>query len=301
MATAQPDRREDHPTIQSDLVAGETIRPQSPIPSIDTKISGVVVRPAKIAKAGSKYRLIPYYATGLILGLGIWTLISETSHLTMLPTPFSVLSSAEELYRNGVLIPNILASLRRAAVGYVGGVALAIPVGFLMGWYTRVRVLLEPWIQYFRAIPPLALIPLMVLVLGIGEAPKYIIIGIAAFLAAVIATYQGVLDLDRNFINAARVLGASDRVIFRRVVIPATSPYILVGARIALGNAWGTLVAAELISSQSGLGYMTQEGALYFNVPEIYVAIIIIGILGLIMDRIIYLAQRRATRWQERR
>ena len=196
---------------------------------------------------------------------------------------------------------DIYASLRRAAVGYLGGVGLAIPAGLILGWYATIRAFFEPWIQFLRSIPSLALIPLVIIILGIGSTPKYLIIGLAAFLATLIATYQGVINLDPSYINAARVLGAREGTIFLKVVIPATSPYILVGARIAIGNAWGTLVAAELISSRSGLGYMTQEGSLYFNVPEMYVSIIFIGLLGFLMDRIVYLFQQRATRWQERR
>lgn len=238
---------------------------------------------------------------GLATGAAAWIVISVVLHSRFLPTPAAVWSEGAHLYSSGVLVDDILASLRRAAVGYLGGVILAIPAGLAIGWSPRLRAFVEPWIQFFRAIPSLALIPLVVIILGIGATPKYMIIGLAAFLATLIATYQGVIDVDPSYINAARVLGAPDREIFVRVMIPAASPYILVGARIAIGNAWGTLVAAELISSRSGLGYMTQEGSLYFNIPEMYVSIILIGALGLVMDRIVYTLQQRLTSWQDRR
>lgn len=238
---------------------------------------------------------------GILIGFGAWWAASAAISSKFLPSPPTVWHEAGLLNSQGVLIDDILASLRRAAVGYGAGVLLAIPAGLALGWYAPVRAFFEPWIQFFRSIPSLALIPLVIIILGIGETPKYIIIGLAAFLATLIATYQGVLDIEPAYINAARVLGATDRSIFVRVVIPASSPYILVGARIAIGNAWGTLVAAELISSRSGLGYMTTEGSLYFNVPEMYVSIILIGILGLAMDRLVRLVQLRLTGWQERR
>jgi NitT/TauT family transport system permease protein len=234
-------------------------------------------------------------------GIGIWYIAAAVARSTLFPTPVQVASAAASLTRQGVLVPDILASLQRVAIGFSGGILAAIPVGFAMAWYRWVRGALEPWIQFLRAIPPLAMIPLVIILLGIGELPKYLVIGLAAFLPTTVAVFQGVVDVDSNLINAARVLGAPRRAVFARVVIPASSPMILTGMRIALGNAWATLVAAELIASHSGLGYMTSQGQLYFDVKEIYVGIVAIGILGILMDRIIYLSQQRLTSWQERR
>lgn len=107
------------------------------------------------------------------------------------------------------------------------------------------------------------------------------------------------MDTDRTLINAARVLGASDRTIFVKVVVPASTPFILVGMRIGLGSAWGTLVAAELIAAQEGLGFRKQV-QLYYDLPTIFVGVITIGVFGLVMNRLL-LADRRLTNWQERR
>lgn len=170
-----------------------------------------------------------------------------------------------------------------------------------MGWYGVARGLMEPWIQFFRTVPPLAIIPLAVVVMGIDETPKIFVIFLAAFLACVISTFQGVVNVDRTLIDAARVLGAKDAVIFARVVVPASTPFILVGMRVGLGSAWATLVAAELIAAQQGLGYRMQNAQLYYDLPTIFVGLISIGILGLLMDRILLLAERKLTGWQERR
>jgi NitT/TauT family transport system permease protein len=170
-----------------------------------------------------------------------------------------------------------------------------------MGWYTIARGLVEPWVQFFRTVPPLALIPLVVVLFGIGEAPKVFVIFVAAFLACVIAAFQGVVDVDRTLLNAARVLGAPTGTIFLRVVVPASMPYILVGMRVGLGSAWGTLVAAELVAAQEGLGYRMQNAQIYIDRPTIFAGLICIGILGLAMDRLLLLAERRLTNWQERR
>lgn len=170
-----------------------------------------------------------------------------------------------------------------------------------MGWYTTARGIFEPWIQFFRTIPPLALLPLVLVLMGIGELPKVFVIFLAAFLACVISTYQGVVNVDRTLINAARVLGAKDASIFVRVVVPASTPFILVGMRVGLGSSWATLVAAELLAAPAGLGKRMQDAQLYYDLPTIFVGIVCIGILGLLMDRLLLLAEAKLTGWQERR
>jgi NitT/TauT family transport system permease protein len=233
------------------------------------------------------------------VGIGCWHLLTATCAV-VLPGPVDVLNRAVTLLLNGQLVGDIFASLRRVLSGFVLGVALAIPVGFLMGWYRIARSLIEPWVQFFRMIPPLAVIPLAIVTLGIDESPKIFVIFLASFLSSVVATYQGVISVDRTLINAARVLGAKDATIFARVIVPASVPFILVGVRIGLGSAWATVVAAELIAAQSGLGYRMQQAQLYYDLPTIFVSLITIGILGLFMDRLLQAADRRLTQWQER-
>lgn len=232
-------------------------------------------------------------------GLGLWWLATAMG-FSELPDPFTVLKRIVELALSGQLWVDMGASLRRVLIGFILGAALAVPVGFLMGWYKIARAIIDPWIQFFRVIPPLAIIPLAIVTLGIDEKPKIFVIFLAAFLSSVVSTYQGVISVDRTYINAARVLGAKDRTIFLRVVIPASTPFILVGFRIGLGSAWATVVAAELIAAQSGLGFRMQQAQLYYDLPTIFVSLIAIGILGLIMDRIVVRAEERLTHWQER-
>lgn len=233
------------------------------------------------------------------IGLALWWAVTE-ARLVVLPGPAAVLDRAITLIGNGQLWGDLTASLKRVLAGFVLGVGLAVPVGFLMGWYRVARALIEPWVQFFRMIPPLAVIPLAIVTLGIDEAPKIFVIFLAAFLSSVVATYQGVISTDRTLINAARVLGANDATIFVRVVVPASVPFILVGLRIGLGAAWATLVAAELIAAQSGLGFRMQQAQLFYDLPTIFVSLITIGVLGLAMDRFLQWADTRLTSWQER-
>lgn len=231
-------------------------------------------------------------------GIGLWWIGSLFQ--PTLPSPAEVAVRGWELIADGTLIGDIAASLRRVLLGFFIGSGLAIPLGFAMGWYRPVRAVIEPWTQFFRTIPPLAIIPLAIVFLGIGEVPKVFVITLASFLVTIIATFQGVVNVDKTMINAGRVLGAGDWTIFRRIAVPASLPFIMVGLRQGLGSAWATLVAAELIAAQEGVGYRMQNAQIYYQIPTIFVGLVTIGVFGLIMDRILLWFDNRLTSWQER-
>lgn len=258
---------------------------------------GTVRRGAR--QSSKRNRKTMLNAIALIGGIGTWWIISLLSF--QIPGPIVVVLRGIELASDGSLFVDIGASLSRVLSGFLLGTLLAIPVGFLMGWYGTIRALIDPWIQFFRMIPPLAIIPLAIVLLGIGEEPKILVIFLAAFLSCVVSTYQGVVSVDRTLINAARVLGAKDGTIFARVIVPASTPFILVGMRIGLGAAWATLVAAELIAAQNGIGHRMQQAQLYYDLPTIFLGLIVIGVLGLAMDRILLAVEKKLTGWQERR
>lgn len=243
--------------------------------------------------------LLPYYVATAIIGIGGWWLYSRTTDNVLTPSPGQVITSFREGLADGSLKEHTFASLRRVLIGFGLGASLAIPIGFLMGWYRWARGMLEPWVQFFRTVPPLALIPLVIVFLGIGESAKVFVIFLAAFLSSVLATFQGVRNVDATLINAARVLGANDLTIFARVAVPNSAPYIFVGLRVALGASWATLVASELIAAARGLGRMMQAANQFLDTPRIVVGIIIIGVLGFMMDRTLLLIERRVTAWQE--
>jgi NitT/TauT family transport system permease protein len=274
-------------TVQSDA---KTLGGKNPL---------TVAESPKVKEKRKNRLMLILNVVSVLTGMGIWWLLSASG--LNLPSPAAVAGRAWTLLSSGILIQDIGASLTRVFIGFVLGSALAIPLGFLMGWYTPARGLLEPWVQFFRTVPPLAIIPLAIVLMGIGETPKIFVIFLAAFLACVISTFQGVVNVDRTLINAAHVLGAKDGAVFLRVVVPASTPFILVGMRVGLGSAWATLVAAELIAAQQGLGYRMQNAQLYYDLPTIFVGLITIGILGLLMDRVLLFAERKLTGWQERR
>lgn len=243
---------------------------------------------------------LPLYVASVCLGLLAWEIAAVTGVGSgLLPGPASVASTGWKLLRNGFLEEQVAASFERVAIGFTLGVLVAVPTGFVMGWYHWASGLIEPWVQFFRTIPPLALIPLVIVFLGIGESAKILLIFLAAYLSTVIAVFQGVRNVDRTLLSAARVLGAGDGTIFLRVVVPSSVPYLFVGMRIALGNAWATLVAAELIAATTGLGHMMQTASTYFEIPTVMVGVITIGVCGFAMDRAIMWLDRRLTRWQD--
>jgi NitT/TauT family transport system permease protein len=254
---------------------------------------------SKKKDAAPRRRMLALNLISVAAGILLWWALSASG--LRLPSPVEVAVRGWELLIDGTLLTDTVASLSRVLIGFALGTLVAIPVGFLMGWYAWARGLFEPWIQFFRTIPPLAIIPLALVLLGIGEVPKIFVIFLAAFFACVISTFQGVVNIDRTLINAARVLGTKDGGIFFRVVVPASVPFILVGMRVGLGAAWATLVAAELIAAQDGLGRRMQQAQLYYDLPTIFVGLIAIGILGLLMDRVLLFAEKKLTGWQERR
>ena len=265
--------------------------------TVETKADAVTIDVPRKARF-TKYSLISIVS--VVGGIALWQL-AATFNKGVLPSPGEVVAQAGTLISNGTLGSDIFASLKRVFTGFFLGSGLAIPLGFLMGWYPKFRAVLEPWTQFFRTSPPLAIIPLAIVLMGIGEVPKIFVITLSAFLVTIVATFQGVLNIDKTLINAGRVLGASDWVIFRRIAVPASIPFIMVGLRQGLGASWATLVAAELIAAQGGLGYRMQQAQIYYDLATIFVGLVTIGVFGLVMDRTLLFIDRKLTVWQERR
>lgn len=235
----------------------------------------------------------------LALGLLLWSLVALTNP-RLVPSIAAVWGTAEFDFKNGTLLQDVGASMYRVTVGFVLGGAAGVVVGVPMGWYRLFRELANPWVQFFRMIPPLALIPVVIIYIGVGQAAKIIVIVFAVFLTVVIAAFQGVLQVDPVLVKAARTLGADNRQLLRSVVLPSAVPYILVGLRLGLAAGWTTVVAAELIAANSGLGYLVEVSGSNFDITSGYLAIILIGICGIAMDTIIVRLSRLITPWEEK-
>jgi len=241
--------------------------------------------------------LLPW--AGVLL---FWYLVRVSGIVSpaLVPSPLQVLGQFWRMLTTQRLWLDVYMSFQRVVLGVACGIVLAVPVGFMLGWSRPVRTFVDPLINFFRALPPIALIPLVIVYFGIGEVAKVVMLFYAAFFAGVIVMYEGIAQINPLFIRVARTLGATDGEIFRRVVIPLAVPHVLTALRVALGVAWATLVASELIAAQQGIGAVIQNASSYFQIDIIYMGIICIGTVALAMDRCLRAAAARLVEWQER-
>ena len=196
---------------------------------------------------------------------------------------------------------DISSSLISVTAGFAIGFALSLPVAILMAWYKPVRNIIEPWIQFIRNIPPLAYVPLVVLSAGVGRKAQIIVITIATFLIMTVTIYQGVVNVDEMLIKAARVLGATDKDIFLKVIAPATLPFIITAIRLGSSTALTTLIAAESTGAVAGLGMRIRSLNNSFESEPMLLYIILIGIIGMIVEKVVKFLERKFTGWQEKR
>lgn len=237
-----------------------------------------------------------------ILIVLIWYAIAYSGLInpSLVPTPYAVASRFWELLTRARLPSDMFMSTQRVFLGVLLGIVFAVPAGFMLGWYPNVRTFIDPVINFFRALPPIALIPLVIVYFGIGELAKIVILFYASFFAGVIVMYEGIAQISPIYVRVAKTLGATDGEIFRKVIIPLTVPHMLTALRVALGVAWATLVASELIAAQQGLGALIQNASSFFQLDIIYVGIICIGFIALAMDLALRAITRRLVSWQDR-
>lgn len=248
---------------------------------------------------------VPHWAlllNSIILFLLIWKLISMTERGGFVfASPESIFLNLINSAKQTSFWKHIGISLFRVISGFLLAFAAAIPVALLMGWYKSIRSVFEPWVQFIRCIPPIAYLPLVIVAVGVGESSKITVIFIGSFLVMLVTIYQGVLNVDETLIKAGKVLGASDREIFFTVVVPASLPFIMTALRLGLATALTSLVAAEMTGASDGLGVMIQTASQYFQMKTVLMGILIIGAVGMILEKMVKLLEKRLTGWQEKR
>jgi ABC-type nitrate/sulfonate/bicarbonate transport system permease component len=226
------------------------------------------------------------YALGFASLFVLWHLASIYLVSSVLfPPPAIVFRKAVILVLNGVLLEHLWASVQRILVGFIAGSLLGIPIGLAMGSFRPVRQVLEPYTEFLRFIPSVAMITVAVIWFGIGEASKIFLIIYTTIFIVILNTAAGVSAIANNKIRAAQALGATRGQIFFHVALPATVPYILTGMRLAMANSFTTIVAAELIAANEGLGKMLWDGRMFMLVDDIFVSLVSLGLLGFAVDR----------------
>ena len=226
------------------------------------------------------------YALGFVSLFVLWHLASVYLVSSVLfPPPSIVFRKAVILVLNGVLLEHLWASVQRILIGFIAGSLLGIPIGLAMGSFRPVRQVLEPYTEFLRFIPSVAMITVAVIWFGIGEASKIFLIIYTTIFLVILNTAAGVSAIANNKIRAAQALGATRGQIFFHVALPATVPYILTGMRLAMANSFTTIVAAELIAANEGLGKMLWDGRMFMLVDDIFVSLVSLGLLGFAVDR----------------
>lgn len=235
----------------------------------------------------SRTLIIPFTAFAIVIAA--WWLVTAAGLVNafLLPAPAKVVSALKELLASGELPKHAFASLKRVGTGYLLAVAIAVPLAIAFSMSGALKAFIEPLLEFVRQIPPLALMPLLMLWLGIGELQKIGIIILACFFPIFLGMRGGIAQVDRKLIEVGRVCGLTQFEIIRRVVIPSALPSLMVGLRIGLGYSWRALVGAELIASSVGLGYMITDAQDLARTDIVLAGIFVIGVIGLVADFIL--------------
>lgn len=198
---------------------------------------------------------------------------------------------------SGALVDDIAISLQRSGIAFVAAVGLGIPLGLFMGQVRAVERALDPLLQFFRQTSALALYPVFILLLGLGETSKVFVIFWATLFPILLSTIGGVKEVDRKLIEMARTYGAGSLQTFSRVVLPASMPAIFVGLRLSATTALLLLIAAEMIGANKGIGFQVMNAQYNFQIPLMFAAILLLALLGLAANAALVLLQRRLCRW----
>ena len=260
----------------------------SEISSQSRATTASVPRRRRLALTGVQTGLISTIT--VLLALALWVVVTHMGLVKplFLPKPETVLaafSSALEGNIDGApLLDHIGMSLVRVISAFLLAALVGIPVGLAMGLSPAVRAMLDPFIEFYRPLPPLAYLPLVIIWFGIGEISKILLIFLACFAPVALAARAGVMSASADQINAARALGASRVQLLRFVVFPAALPEILVGLRIGMGVGWTTLVAAEMVAASTGVGQMVLNASNFLRTDIVMMGIFVIGFLAIIFE-----------------
>lgn len=253
-----------------------------------------------VARAGSALGRTAQAGAAIIAFLLAWEIVPRVGLVDsiFLPPVSRVVATWFHLAASGQLWQHLGASLERSLAGFLISVALAVPLGILIGWYRTIDRLLTPLLDVFRNTPALALLPVFVLLLGLGETSKIALVVFACAWPILLNTISAVRTVDPLLLKSARSLGFSSVPVFIKVVLPASVPTVFTGIRLAAANALLVLVAAEMSGAKAGLGYLINTAQYNFQVPEMYAGIITLSLVGLAFNQALIVIERRLSRWR---
>jgi NitT/TauT family transport system permease protein len=236
------------------------------------------------------------------LFVALWELVPrfvlDESTRTFLPPLSEDLRALWDLALDGQLADHLLASVGRSAAGFAIAVAVAVPLGLLIGWYRPVARFLQPLLELARNTAALALLPVFTLLLGIGELSKVTLVVYACVWPVLLNTIAGVNTVDPLLVKAARSLGLSSPRLFRKVILPSAVPTVFTGIRMAASYSILVLVAAEMVGAKAGLGYLINTSQVNFQIQQMYAGIIAVSVLGVLVNSGFVVLERRFSTWR---
>lgn len=235
-----------------------------------------------------------YGLAGLLLLLLGWqlgtTLLSQRLPMASMLAPAKTWESFGWLISSGEIFPHLLASLKRIVVGLATALLIGVPVGLLLGFSRHLEMLCTPSFQLLRMISPLSWMPIIVMLLGVGDLPIYFLLAFATVWSLIISTASGVKNIDPQWLQLGKVMSASRKELLCKIVVPAITGHVLTGLRVAVGIAWVVLVPCEMLGVNEGLGYFILDTRDRLAYSELMAVIVIIGLIGWALDSLIRLA-----------
>jgi sulfonate transport system permease protein len=231
--------------------------------------------------------------------LVLWELAARMGLIEpqVLPAPSRVVDTAINLARNGDLFVHLGVSLLRAAVGFVIGGTIALALGILVGFSPLAQALFDRTIQMIRAVPFLAMLPLVIVWFGVGEVAKIFLVALAVLFPIYINTVLGIRQIDPKLMELAKVIGLNWRAVVRRIILPGAMPSILTGVRYALAHAWLALVIAETLATTKGIGFLAMDAREFLNTNVILLTIVIYAVIGVLADAFVRALESRYLSW----
>ena len=238
--------------------------------------------------------------TGFVSVLIVWEAAARLGliKLVLLSSPTRIYDAALAEVRIGQIWGHLGVSLQEFVLGFVIAAILGVLIGFVAGWFRRANYVLDPWLAALYATPDVALVPLIILWLGIGLESKVFVVFLTSLFAVAINTLMGVQSTDIRMIEVARSFGASQLTLFRTVVLPSTVPFILTGLRLATGRALVGVVLAELIASNQGIGFMISQAGVTLNTARMMVGVILLGLFGVFLGEVMRRVEQRFDVWR---
>jgi ABC-type nitrate/sulfonate/bicarbonate transport system permease component len=272
-------------------------------------VSSNSARPSVISDDRTSTGLAALYArhynailgsTGVALALVLWEWAGTSGAVNPLfiSAPSRIVRAFIELSANGELLRDVIVSGKEFIYGFFLAIIVGVPLGILMGWYRPVKAIFDPFVSIFNATPRVALLPLIIIWLGIGINSKIALVFSGALIAILLSTIAGVENLDASLIRAARSFGASDFQIFRTIALPGTVPFLITGMRLGLGHALVGVVVGELYAATAGIGFLIAVAGNTFQTDKVFVGVVIVAFAGLVFTGIFNRVEAHFQSWK---